>query len=230
MKDIWHEYSTSPIITHFRWSPLIELAFDTNRELFFSGTTVEQYLSQQPFNTSNAERYSMVPGLLAIHVRRGDFEDHCTHLANWSSDYVSFCSFQELPDQFSPPPHEEWGTNTPANHAIYKARCYPSIEQIVRKVHAVRHTEAGLGLRRAYIMTNGSPDFIRELKLALQAEGEWDEVSSSRDLVLNREQKYVAQAVDMLVGQRAQVLIGNGVRQLSRAMHLSLIALTMSSV
>ena len=229
MKDIWHEYSTSPIITHFRWSPLIELAFDTNRELFFSGTTVEQYLSQQPF-TSNAERYSVVPGLLAIHVRRGDFEDHCTHLANWSSDYVSFCSFPELPDQFSPPSHEDWGTNTPENHAIYKARCYPSIEQIVRKVQAVRQTEAGMGLRRAYIMTNGSPEFIKELKLALQAEGEWDQVSSSRDLVLNREQKYVAQAVDMLVGQRAQVLIGNGVRQLSRAMHLSSIALTLSSV
>ena len=36
-------------------------------------------------------------------------------------------------------------------------------------------------------------------------------MTGSRDVKLSWEQKYVAQAVDMLIGQRAQVLIGNGV-------------------
>ena len=34
---------------------------------------------------------------------------------------------------------------------------------------------------------------------------------NSRDLELDSEQQYVAQGVDMLIGQRAQVIIGNGV-------------------
>ena len=213
MNDIWPEFSKSPIITHFRWSPLIEVAFDTNRELFYSGNSVEPYLSSQPA-TTNAERYSPIPGLLALHVRRGDFEDHCTHIANWSSDYVAFNSFPEMPDKFTVPPHEGWGENTPENHAIYKTHCYPSVDEIVRKVRAIRRTPAGKGLKKAFIMTNGSPDYIMELKMALWKDADWQLIASSRDLVLNWEQKYVAQAVDMLVGQRAQVFIGNGVRVL----------------
>ena len=62
-------------------------------------------------------------------------------------------------------------------------------------------------------MTNGKAPYIANLKRALwdAAPGEWDSISSSRDLALNWEQKFVAQAVDVLVAQRAQVLIGNGV-------------------
>ena len=60
-------------------------------------------------------------------------------------------------------------------------------------------------------MTNGAPEWVALLKQALAATGHYKHVASSRDLVLSWEQKYVAQAMDMLVGQRAQVFIGNGV-------------------
>ena len=219
MFDIWQEFFASPIVAHFRWSPLIEVAFDMNRDLFFSGNTLPTYLSSLAPTVPNKERYPMIPGLLALHVRRGDFEAHCEHIAKWSSDFVAFNSFPELPDRFEVPPHEDWGVNTPENHAIYRSHCYPSVEQIVAKVRAARQTPAGRGLRKAFIMTNGKPDYIKELKQALWKEGGWDLISSSRDLIINWEQKYVAQAVDMLVGQRAQVVIGNGVRGASFSHH-----------
>ena len=61
-------------------------------------------------------------------------------------------------------------------------------------------------------MSNGDAAWLEELKGALRAGGGWERIASSRDLVLTPEQKYVSQTLDMLVGQRAQVLIGNGVR------------------
>ncbi|KAI9061497.1 hypothetical protein FKP32DRAFT_1575844 [Trametes sanguinea] len=208
MLDIWPSLSVSPVLTHFGWSPLVELAFDTNRHLFLPVSPLIPYLSGQPF-TSNAERYTMIPGLMAIHIRRGDYEQHCVNLANWGSTYLAFNSFPEMLDQFNPPPRGG-PRGEVAIQEFYRPHCYPTIEEIVERVHEVRRTPAGRGIRRIYIMTNGDRAWLAELKEALRRADHWDSVATSRDLVLNLEQKYVAQAVDMLVGQRAQVFIGNG--------------------
>lgn len=93
---------------------------------------------------------------------------------------------------------------------LYLERCYPSIEQIVEKVRQVR-TEAADPLRYLYIMTNGATSWVEELKTALENDIGWDQVSSSRDLNVTWEQKFLTQALDMFVAQRAQVFIGNGV-------------------
>ena len=79
------------------------------------------------------------------------------------------------------------------------------------KIVEVKRSEEGRGLRDIYIMTNGPQDWVTELKDILRKSGEWGRIASSRDLTLSWEQKYVGQAVDMLIGQRAQVMIGNGV-------------------
>ncbi|KAI0781336.1 hypothetical protein BD413DRAFT_464016 [Trametes elegans] len=209
MHGLWSSFAQSPIITHFGWSALVELAFDNNREVFSPTDLLEPPLSAQPY-TTNAARYTELPGLLVLHLRRGDYAEHCEHLAKWSSQYLAFNALPGLPDRFDPPPGGEWGENTPENHAIYREHCFPSVAQIVRRVENVARTDAAAGLRHVYIMTNGAVGWVEELKTALGASGRWTHVASSRDLVLSWEQKYVAQAVDMLVGQRAQVFIGNG--------------------
>ena len=93
----------------------------------------------------------------------------------------------------------------------YLKSCLPDIEQIVAKVKEVRQMEVAKGLKSIYIMTNGARPWVAELKEALHETGGWDLIASSRDLKLDWEQKYISQAVDMLIGQRAQVIIGNGV-------------------
>ncbi|KAI0332570.1 hypothetical protein GY45DRAFT_1320769 [Cubamyces sp. BRFM 1775] len=210
MLEIWPSFAASPVITHFGWSPLVELGFDTNRELFVSPTHLEPYLSNSPF-TTNAERYPMIPGLMVVHLRRGDYKEHCVNLANWGSTYLAFNSFPEMLDQFVPP-----SSGTPAEKQEYvRPHCYPTIPEIVARISALRKTRAGAGLKKLYIMSNGDRQWLQELKTALNRDARWDLITSSRDMVLNHEQKYVAQAVDMLVGQRAQLFVGNGFSTLS---------------
>lgn len=60
-------------------------------------------------------------------------------------------------------------------------------------------------------MTNGKMEWVNELILALRTAEKWEAISSTGDLSLTREQKYVSQALDMYVAQRAEAFIGNGV-------------------
>ncbi len=92
-------------------------------------------------------------------------------------------------------------------------RCYPTIDQIVEKIDEIRKSPAGKGLKDVYVMTNGKREWVQELKAHLRSMGGWNKIASSRDMVINDEQKEVAQAVDMMIGERAQVIIGNGVSE-----------------
>ncbi|KAG8220783.1 hypothetical protein J3R82DRAFT_2215 [Butyriboletus roseoflavus] len=204
--SIWPYLGRSPVSTHWGWSPLIHDAYRENRHFFEPTNTT---LLGGFFGPREETTAVPIPGLLAIHVRRGDFKDHCVHLAKWSSDWNAFNSFPEFHDKFDPPTDGGWGETSEKNMKLYLKRCYPSVEQIVEKVRQVR-MEAANPLRHLYIMTNGETPWVEELKSALGNDMGWDQISSSRDLEVTWEQKFVAHALDMHVAQRAQVLIGNG--------------------
>lgn len=224
--DIWPILSESPIVKLFGYSPLIHSAFETNRDLFTSLPFGEPYFpcsepatSASPITTALATKpptrcndpYQPIPGLLALHLRRGDFKDHCAHLAKWSASWMGFNSFPQFPDQWVKPEGGGWGETTDENMALYMRRCYPSVAQIVARVDEIRQHPASRGLKDVYIMTNGDREWVKELKAALRAMGGWDKIASSRDMTITREQKEVAQAVDMMIGEKAQVMVGNGV-------------------
>ncbi|THH30230.1 hypothetical protein EUX98_g3949 [Antrodiella citrinella] len=207
--SIWPELSKSPIITGFRWSHLVHAAFDANL-LHVSSTSVLVPLSA---HAASHSPYSPIPGLLALHIRRGDYENYCKFLAKHSSSFTGFNSYPPLIDTFEP--LSDPRLNLAKKRAHYMPRCFPDIQQIVEKVSKVRRSEAGQDLKEIFIMTNAPHQWISELKIALAKAGFWDSITSSRDLVLNWEQKYVSPAVDMLIGQRAQVFIGNGFSSLT---------------
>ncbi|KAN0088727.1 hypothetical protein V8E55_005784 [Tylopilus felleus] len=194
--SIWPYLSASPSTTHWDWSPLVYDAFRRNRHLF--EPTKATFLGGL-FDSDGDDTSSPVPGLLAIHVRRGDFQDHCVHLSKWNADWNAFNAFPEFYDRFDPP----------AEVDVYIRRCYPTIEQIVDKVGQVQK-EATEPLRYVYIMTNGPTPWVEELETALARNMTWDHVGSSRNLKLTWEHKFISQAVDMYIAQRAQVFIGNG--------------------
>jgi hypothetical protein len=190
----------SPILTTFDWSPLARLAFKANANHF-----------QSPHHPPAiaSESYEPLPSLLALHIRRGDFLDHCIHLANWSADWNGFNKFPNLLDQFDPPAGGGNGVNIPENYDIYLKHCLPSIEQIVAKITEIRRVSSGL--RYIYILTNAPEPWLDELKEALRRAHDWHRIASSRDLDLSWEQKYIAQMVDMMIAERAEVFVGNGV-------------------
>ncbi|KAH7885775.1 hypothetical protein F5I97DRAFT_1875293 [Phlebopus sp. FC_14] len=205
MLSIWPYLSKSPVTTHWGWSPLIHDAYYRNRHLFRS-KTIWEFIG---IGTSREDPISPIPGLLALHIRRGDFEGHCRHLANWNAEWNAFNSFPEFPDKFEPPTDGDGDHTTQENMDLYVRRCYPTVEQIVARVRQIRN-EAKVKLRYLYVLTNGPVPWVEELKLALAQDMHWAHVASSRDLELTWEQKFVAQGMDMYVAQRASVFIGNG--------------------
>jgi hypothetical protein len=132
---------------------------------------------------------------------------------------MGFNEFPGLPDRFLPPAVHSRGHAPPEELARYRARCFPEIGQIVSRVRDVRasllHT---MTLRRVYVLTNGRPEWLQELKNILQEDAriqgmdEWEHIGTSRDLQLAREQRHNLQAVDMAIAQRSEVFLGNGVR------------------
>ncbi|TFY65231.1 hypothetical protein EVJ58_g2110 [Rhodofomes roseus] len=205
--DEWPAFSQSPVMTEFGWSPLVELAFDMNREMIAPTTVLQPYLSStSPSVMKSSERYANLPGLLAVHIRRGDFVRHCRRLTEWQAKFIGYNAFPTFPDKLSVP-----GDTPPTTRAeMYRLHCFPEIQEIVQKIEEVRRSDAGRGIENIYIMTNGPTPWIADLKQALLDSFEWKRITSGRDILVNHEQEYVKQAVDMLIGQRAQVFIGNG--------------------
>ncbi|KAJ7916092.1 hypothetical protein B0H13DRAFT_2451325 [Mycena leptocephala] len=108
------------------------------------------------------------------------------------------------PRQILPPKPNGWKKNS----EIARKHCLPSIPEIVEKVLAVTAPH----ITHVYIMTNAQRPWLAELRAALSAAHNWEDgIETSRDLQLSWEQKFVVQAVDMHVGQRADIFIGNGV-------------------
>ncbi|KAK2465485.1 hypothetical protein APHAL10511_002377 [Amanita phalloides] len=203
-KDIlalWSTLSQSPIITQLGWSSLVYSAFRTNHHFF-------EHKSPKSVSESDLKislpPFPHIDGLLAVHLRRGDYSGHCKGLASWSSEYNGFNRFDELPDKFQVP-GGEWSEKL----AIYLKHCYPTVSQVVEKVSSVR--EKVTGLKRLYVMTNGDREWVNELIRELGVSKKWEAISSSLDLSLTREQRFISQALDMYVAQRAEAFIGNGV-------------------
>lgn len=201
----WPRLARSPILRLFGWGTPAHTAFDANRQLFSPAPLIEDYVAT-PACEHCVDPYAPLPGLLALHLRRGDFIEHCPNLGHWGAGFNAFNSFPTFPDPWVPPEGDE-----DAKMALYLRRCLPSIEQIVEKVEAVRAQASSAGLKNIYIMTNGDRAWLQDLKAALARSFKWEHIATSRDMLLTPEQRYVSQTMDMLIGERAQVFIGNGV-------------------
>ncbi|KAK7055711.1 hypothetical protein R3P38DRAFT_2848631 [Favolaschia claudopus] len=196
--DVFPALSASPILSDFSWSPLILGEFYANIRYFESRSDSPD---DAPILTESS--FAPLPGLLAVHIRRGDYETWCTDAYLHSMSFIGFNSFPELPDKYVIPEVDK--THSTAD--ITRKRCLPTIPEIVEKILAVNAPH----VTRLYIMTNAKREWLAELKDALREKHEWvDGMGTSRDLELSWEGRFVSEAVDMYVGQRAERFIGNG--------------------
>jgi hypothetical protein len=192
--SLWPGLSASPILTDYLWSPLVQSAVSRN-------FAVLQPVSAKLLYSPN----STLSGLVAVHLRRGDYSRHCPRLAGWRSTYNGLNQYPSLPDKFDPTPYED---DQDARSAYYMQHCLPTVEQIVEKLRSVRAENPGL--RRVYVLTNAWGWWLNGLKAALQKDG-WEDLNSSLDVQLDAAQIQVAMAVDMAIAEKAEVFIGNGV-------------------
>ncbi|KAL5526206.1 hypothetical protein ACEPAG_7545 [Sanghuangporus baumii] len=194
---LWPSLSASPVIRDFSWSPLVTSGVARNLPLLTS--------------TPAPVLPDVIEGLVAVHLRRGDYIRHCPRLARWGATYMGFNQFPELPDRFSPP---DFGSlqSLDGREKYYLQHCWPEIDDIVKKLHDVR--EERPDLQRVYVLTNGWGWWVDRLREALAKDG-WADLKSSLDLQVDSEQKYVEMAIDMAIAERAEVFVGNGFSSLS---------------
>lgn len=209
MLPFFEDFIHSPIITRFAWSPLVDTALSANMHLIVPKGSAMHRISDSlsPFNISDASE--PIPGLLALHIRRGDYEEHCRSLAGWGSDIQGWLKHPELPDRFIVPNKDVEDPQKWQDY--YSLHCWPSMEQIVGRIAEIRRTPEAAGLSGVYISTNGPREWVAELKGMIKGMGGWELVHSSRDLDLTPEQKYIGQTIDMAISSRAQIFVGNGV-------------------
>ncbi|KZT33630.1 hypothetical protein SISSUDRAFT_992852 [Sistotremastrum suecicum HHB10207 ss-3] len=199
--SLWHSLQSSPIMSLFSWSPLVRYTVSRNIHNIIPSPSIE------------ASSSSVIPGLVAAHIRRGDYKGHCPRLANWGATYMGFNQFDSLPDKFVVPPY----TSFHSRHDYFQDHCWPSLVQIVSKLNTVRKewkAKSGGELKWVFVLTNGGRGFVEELRRMLIEDG-WEGVKSSLDLELDSHAKYVSMAVDMSIVQRAEVFVGNGFSSLT---------------
>ncbi|KAG6856618.1 hypothetical protein H0H87_002574, partial [Tephrocybe sp. NHM501043] len=191
--SLWPGLSKSPIYTAFKWSPLVDSALKKNLNVIDPTASEKTTLDDS----------TIIPGLVAIHLRRGDFKGHCKFLIRWKADYMGFNRFPEMLDVLD---SSKW-TEPEALKRYYMTHCMPEIDQIVERLHAIR--KANPGINRVYALTNGKGSWVDELKHELLKDG-WLDVKSSLDMKMDSAQQHVSMAVDMAIAEKAEVFIGNG--------------------
>jgi FMN phosphatase YigB (HAD superfamily) len=161
-------------------------------------------------------------GVVAVHLRRGDYKRHCPRLAGWRAEYIAFNKHVDLVDRFDwfhALEKYEAQRNASSNpisdeerervvEEYYLEHCLPTHEQIVDKLRILRKERPGL--KRVYVLTNGWGFWFNGLKSKLLEDG-WEDMKGSLDVRLDKEQDYVGMAVDMAIAEKAEVFLGNGV-------------------
>ncbi|KAJ7247589.1 hypothetical protein C8J57DRAFT_1080775 [Mycena rebaudengoi] len=192
--SLWESFSASPISRLLEPSSIVRAAVESNAHLFVPrGASPAHPPSRDPYKH-----------LMAVHLRRGDYEEHCKWMAYLNAGFYGWNQITALPDHFANDPF------APDKDATFLGHCWPYIDQIVAKVRIARKDFAKTdGLDAVYIATNEKGGWLGEMMNALRKDG-WA-VSSSQDLVLDAEQLGVSMSVDMEIARRAAVFVGNGI-------------------
>jgi hypothetical protein len=153
--------------------------------------------------------------MMAVHIRRGDFGPACKDRALWASTFYQWNMMPELPDKFTIPEGSGDGEATDEAKEIYRKHCFPTEDELLEKIRSSRREYLAAGENRVldvmYLLTNAKEDWVQDFSARLRAEG-WGTIATTKDLELDAEGIDVAMAVDMELGRKAAVFIGNGVR------------------
>ncbi|KAF7299474.1 hypothetical protein MIND_00897400 [Mycena indigotica] len=196
--ELWEVFSTSPVSTLLRPSEIVASAVEGNlRRGVFHGKTGwgRPAVSNDPFKR-----------MLAIHLRRGDYIEHCRFLASSGSGHYGWSQLPMLPDVAN---HRLPSPNDPHREEKAFVMCLPNVDETLLRAQQVKQDWGRKNLDILYLLTNESGEFLDNLVAALRHNG-WPTVVTTHDLWLNNEQLDVGMAVDMEIAKRAAVFLGNG--------------------
>ncbi|KAF6741378.1 hypothetical protein DFP72DRAFT_944923 [Ephemerocybe angulata] len=181
--DIWEEFKKSDVSQLLATSPIVERVVDRNEHLF---RTPQTPAGEDPFKR-----------VFAVHARRGDFSWACQLLADWKSTFYSWNQLPFLPD-----------------------RCLPTKERLIERINNARDdyekevfgpTSRSHNIDVLFLLSNDKTPWIKELRHELETRHGWKIVTSNDIVLKNAQEKDVGMAVDMDLGRKAAIFMGNGV-------------------
>jgi hypothetical protein len=190
---LWHTFKNSATSRLLDASGLVKSAIANNMHLF------PRFRNRFFASTDPSRR------MMALHIRRKDYERHCDSLTFYSSLYFHWNHLPELLDQFP--------SNLTAKER-YENHCYPDIDKMKQRIRETRNAYVANGAGRVlnilYVATNADSGWIKSFKAAMTKDG-WPTVVTIRDFTLNDEQIGVGMSVDTEICRKAAVFVGNGV-------------------
>ncbi|KAF8303085.1 hypothetical protein DL93DRAFT_2173140 [Clavulina sp. PMI_390] len=206
LEQLWPSFSTSPVMTAFRWSNIVYRAVEKNIRLLGLSSSPMRIEGRPNIGLINPD---VLTGLVTLHVRRQDFTAR--------SSQLSF-----LPDRLFIP-HSASGSEEERAKLVFP-RCWLEIDAIVQRLHSLRTEYSNASkrndgkegkreilLRKVHIATNGEPEWVDELKRALWRDG-WGRMTSTYDMDLDWEESGTPMdgAIDLEMATRGEVFVGNG--------------------
>ncbi len=240
---------SSPAVNNWGWSELTKRVFKKNIHFFTSArlllgsarARMRFYLFSPKMDIDNVSipiplldqtltsTTSPLP-LLVLHLRRGDYEEHCFHLAKYRSTYIGMHTLPEFEerDKFVVPrmvdakaaattkSKELQVSSEEGMTAFYLKHCYPNVTQIQQRVREVVHNyeshlvsrrkgsrSASLAkgkVRKVYIMSNGDKTWLEETKKALLADVEKSKNVSETEWEFEWSWEAVTSSRDLVAG------------------------------
>jgi hypothetical protein len=112
------------------------------------------------------------------------------------------------------PPGAGEGETSASTWETYRQHCFPTEAESAATIARARAEYHAMYPSRQldvlYILTNANKKWVEEFARMARRDG-WGTVVGSPNLVLDTEQREMGMAVDMEIGRRAEVFIGNGV-------------------
>ncbi|KAJ7462265.1 hypothetical protein B0H11DRAFT_2054875 [Mycena galericulata] len=192
LQPIWPSFQHY-LASHFKWSPYISEMAQRARP-----TEIEPYM--------------------ALHLRRGDFEEHCRSLASSQTGFTTWATLPDLTDAVFPPSLD------PMNYTSVMDHCYPSLRRILDAIDS--QARANPHISSLHVLHDGAWDHpmvyleYYKLEAAVKSPGRilragWTGgpmkvVTHSGKLPVQRGESDWAVAVDVELATAAQVFIGNG--------------------
>ena len=160
---------------------------------------------------------------MALHLRRGDFEGHCKILSERHQGTTTWATLPFLQSVMLPPSLDT------SNATSIRQHCYPTLYRIL---DAISHqARSHPHLRTLHVLHDGSWDhplvYLQYYKLVEALtntawtekqgwkNGPMSRVTHSGDLPIAKGQRDWSVCVDVELGRRAEVFIGNGYSSLS---------------
>jgi len=232
----------SPILANFAWSPLVLSAVARNFAILQPDNLSDLYPSPPSSSHSNA---GVLSGVVAVHLRRGDYSRHCRRLVGWDMEYMGVNQYDGLPDRFDADAylreHKFHSLAVTSTQSLASRNSSLPTAPLPATTH---RTSEDHTILTPYYLTHCLPE-IQEIverlhQVRLESPGlkrvyllsngwgwwlnslaqalkkdGWEDIRHNGELEMDSAQKHVAMAVDMAIAEKAEVFVGNGFSSLT---------------